>query len=68
MTEKYFIVLLIYTHHIFLIHSSDDKHLDCFCILAVNDAMMNSEGQGRRSLVELVFRILWSGLPRWLRT
>ena len=32
MTEKYFIVLLIYTHHIFLIHSSDDKHLDCFWI------------------------------------
>ena len=27
MTEKYFTVLFIYTHHIFLIHSSDDRHL-----------------------------------------
>ena len=41
MAEDYCIV---YTHHIFFIHSSVDGHLDYFCILnVVNSASMNIE-------------------------
>ena len=34
--------MIVYIYHIFLIHSSIDGHLGCFCVLAiVNSATMN---------------------------
>jgi len=33
---------MVYVYHIFLIHSSVSRHLDCFCVLAIaNIAAMN---------------------------
>ena len=43
ITYIYCRYMYIHTHHSFLIYSSANGHLDCFCVLAVeNNAAMNT--------------------------